>query len=418
MAIDSKKWVITGLFACGFLFVFTETLLSPFYPQFFANVFNIENVAITGYYMAACRITVMICAPLWGLLARRWDPIVLLITSQTGAAVLTAVLSFSQNVEQFFLFSVLLLMFKSSYLLFYTVLIGFQQQKQEAVGQAVGGVHLILHTAMILSTILSSLVITTDDPLSLFIFASILDLVQVAICLYILRSKTYKNQKEKAVVQQKQVSSSSSKASESLKRWGTLLVTVFCFHLAINLVRPFFTKYVMSDDSLALNSIWSGVAYLLPSLMAFAVFPFIRKLCSDTAIARTFAISSSILIASLYAQAIVTDSTMLMLARASYGIALVLTTACLDIRIFTFRQDSNLHFNYGLAVAVQNLSLLLAPLIASTVVSQWFITAPFYIAMAVFVVGWFIGIKKLFFVNGEAISESDESKDNEIIKSV
>jgi len=404
----SKRWITSGLLACGFLFVFTETLLSPFYPQFFAQVFNIENVTITGYYMAACRITVMICAPLWGLLARRFDPIALLIFSQTGAAILTAVLSLSQNIEQFFLFSILLLIFKSSYLLFYTVLIGFQQQKQETVGQVVGGVHLVLHSAMILSTILSSLVITTDDPLSLFIFASILDLVQVAICLYIFNSSAYKTHRKPS--DQIPNGAAAAKPSDSLKRWGTLLVTVFCFHFAINIVRPFFTQYLMSNNALAMDSVWSGGAYLLPSLMALVVFPFIRKLCSDVILAKTFAISSIILILSLYAQAIAGNTAALMLARALYGVALVLTTACLDIRLFTFRQDRNLHFNYGLAVAVQNLSLLLAPLIASLVVSHWFITAPFYIAMAVFVVGWIIGIKKLFHVNPKV------NDDNKLIK--
>ena len=107
-----------ALYACGFMFIFTETLLSPFYPQFFAKVFNLDDAYITGEFMAMCRLVVIFSAPLWGVLARYFDPVKLLIVGQILAAVLTAAIAWVQTIQEFYVLTVFLLIFKSSYLLF------------------------------------------------------------------------------------------------------------------------------------------------------------------------------------------------------------------------------------------------------------------------------------------------------------
>lgn len=48
-----------------------DTMLLPFYPQFFELEFNTSSPQHVGLYIAACCVTVMICFPLWARLARR-----------------------------------------------------------------------------------------------------------------------------------------------------------------------------------------------------------------------------------------------------------------------------------------------------------------------------------------------------------
>ncbi|MNW13878.1 hypothetical protein D3C71_2119390 [compost metagenome] len=56
-----------------FLGLFTEVLLSPYYPQFFHQVFGIEDYSYTGLYLFVCRLTVVLCSPLWGWLTRKLE---------------------------------------------------------------------------------------------------------------------------------------------------------------------------------------------------------------------------------------------------------------------------------------------------------------------------------------------------------
>ena len=45
--------------------VVADTMLLPFYPQFFAEEFGNSSPEHVGFYIAACCFTVMIALPLW-----------------------------------------------------------------------------------------------------------------------------------------------------------------------------------------------------------------------------------------------------------------------------------------------------------------------------------------------------------------
>lgn len=51
--------------------VVADTMLLPFYPQFFAEEFGNSSPEHVGFYIAACCFTVMIALPLWAKVARR-----------------------------------------------------------------------------------------------------------------------------------------------------------------------------------------------------------------------------------------------------------------------------------------------------------------------------------------------------------
>jgi MFS family permease len=96
----SLRLTCSTLFLCIFLGLFTEVLLSPFYPQFFRKVFGVEDLSYTGYYIFICRLTVIAISPLWGLLARWIEVKWLLYCGQAGAAIMTALMATANSAEQ------------------------------------------------------------------------------------------------------------------------------------------------------------------------------------------------------------------------------------------------------------------------------------------------------------------------------
>ena len=391
-----------ALYACGFMFIFTETLLSPFYPQFFAKVFNLDDAYTTGEFMAMCRLVVIFSAPLWGGLARHFDPIKLLIVGQVLAAVLTAAIAWVQTIQEFYVLTVFLLVFKSSYLLFYTLLIDINSGKNEdPLSKTVGWVQVIMHTAIVSSTLVSAWVIQVDNPLDLFLYAAIIDVVQVLACIYVLMNRP------KPVVKNK-ISDVKEKSAINIWFVFSLVSIIFCFHLAVNAIRPFFTQF--SQVQLNLSEFDSAIAYLLPSLMVLVAMPFIRRICTPDHIKRVLLISLSVLVVSSVLQFIAQTYTQLLLARCVLGVSLIMAMAAIDIFIFKVSDKRNLHFNYSLSIAVQNIALFIAPITAAGIVTQSSIDMPFVFSAAVYAlcllitVFAFINIKKTQFYSKEVVA--------------
>ena len=63
-----------------------DTLLLPFYPQFFASEFAISNATLIGLFVANCCITVMLALPLWAKVAKKYNELTLWLVTQVVAA--------------------------------------------------------------------------------------------------------------------------------------------------------------------------------------------------------------------------------------------------------------------------------------------------------------------------------------------
>ena len=172
------------LLLCGFLFVFTETLLSPFYPQFFAQVFGVTDPGMAGEFVTLCRLSVLLCAPLWGLMTRWVSPLKILIFTQSTAAVITFFMAQASTLKAFVILSVLLMAFKSSYFLFYSLLVELGGQAKNL--QSVASVQLVVHLALIASSLGSVWVINSVNPLAMFQLIALLDVIQVGLCYWVL----------------------------------------------------------------------------------------------------------------------------------------------------------------------------------------------------------------------------------------
>lgn len=381
------------LLVCGFLFVFTETILSPFYPQFFGQVFGVKDLALTGQYVALCRLTVLLSAPIWGFIARRYDPLKLLIIGQSVAAAVTLLLSQASNLSVFLVLSVLLLLFKSSYFLFYSLLIELQGKKKQA--STVGQVQLVVHAALIASALASAWVLELTNPLQMFVVVAMLDLLQVGLCVLVLRHR-----RQTATLLQAKTSSAQPPITSSINdadiavtpatqsAWTARTIMaygllVLGFSIAINSVRPYLTAY--SSEVLAVDRLSSAYLYLIPSVMAFVVFPILHtQWVKRIQVQQAYALMLVLLTLSLAWQALAQGFYELVAARMLFGFSMLFGQALLEMYLFANAEHSP-HWYFSLASTVQHAGQLLAPLLAAWVVLVWGLAAPFWLAALILV---------------------------------
>ncbi|BAY37570.1 hypothetical protein NIES2111_19090 [Nostoc sp. NIES-2111] len=364
--------LISGaLFLCVFLSIFNEVLLSPFYPQFFRKVFGVTDLAYTGYYIFICRLTVVLAAPVWGILSRRFEVKNLLYVGQLGTAVMTALMGTSTSAEQFLLYTILLLLCKSSYLLVYPLIIQLGGEEKRA---AIAGTYqAVFHGAIIIATIVGAFMVNIDTPLILFYGIAAADIVQLAICAYMLRGVSTQRHEQQA---------DNQIVPNQIGYVITIGIVILTFQLANNLVRPFFTEYVTAAP-LNVNLLTSSLLFLIPSVMAIAALPYIRQACRPERLNTIYLGGLSLLIISLGVQGLSFNLPLLILARIVYGFFLAVTQATLELQIFNQSTAKHLHFNYSLVTAFANIGHLGAPLLASWLVNTQNLASPFIAATVI-----------------------------------
>ena len=375
-----QHFVSFALFLCVFLAVFNEVLLSPFYPQFFRKVFGVEDLAYTGYYIFICRLTVVFCAPIWGILSRNIEVKYLLYIGQAGAAMMTALMGTSNSASQFLVYTVILLLFKSSYLLVYPLII---QLAGEAKRSTIAGTYqAVFHGAIVAGTVAGAGMVNFQSPLRLFYLIAVADVVQLIICIYILQGVSTRKE-------DKQNSENSPAVKNQLGFIIAIGMVILSFQLANNLVRPYFTEYV-TTNFININLLTSSLLFLIPSIMAIAALPYIRKACKPKKLPSIYLVGICLLVTSLFFQGWTQNIVGLILARVVYGFCLAVTQAALELQLFNSSASNRLHFNYSLTTSFANVGHLAAPLMASGLVNNYSLAMPFVAAGV-------IGCVNLFF---------------------
>nr|WP_269669536.1 MFS transporter [Paenibacillus sp. GSMTC-2017] len=361
------------MLACVFLSIFGEVMLSPFYPQFFQKVFHIDDLSYTGFYIFVCRLTVVLCSPLWGLLTRKFCVKRLLLIGQGGTAICTALLATASSAEQFVMLTVLLLLFKSSYMLVYPLLIEVAGPENKA--PSAGSYHAVYHTAIIFSSIAGVGMINMANPLVLFYWVGVTDILQLLLCWFVLRGVTLKKKVEKQAVLHKDKGSRKYADKLPLIYLG---ITLLGFHLAVNMVRPYFTIFTGEYWQLSLTE--QSILYFLPNAIAVFSFVLVQKMCAPQRLRATLMIGLSLLAVTLALQGIEGSIVSLIASRCMFGVFLILSQAALEVVVFSTSSSDKLHMNYSFIVSFQNIGQLLAPLLASAIVINSGYGSPFYVA--------------------------------------
>ncbi|MBO8164007.1 MAG: MFS transporter [Brevibacillus sp.] len=392
LQVTRAQYVLLG---CMFLGLFTEVLLSPFYPQFFRKVFGIEDYAYTGFYIFVCRLTVVLCSPLWGFLSRRFDPKYLLFVGQAGTAVLTALMATASSAGQFLAITVVLLFFKSSYMLIYPLIVRLGGGRNNAATAAT--VHAVYHTAIILSTLAGAWMMDLHRPLAVFYIAALADAVQLAFCVWALREAGEEG-------------TGAVEKSESAGRWNPFLLVLgllfFTITVAHHMTRPFFTRYTEQVFDVTIDT--ASFLFLIPSLMAVAAMPLIRRLCVPERLKSVGVSGGVAMVAGLYLQGTAESAALLVVGRMVYGVFLAITMAALDVIMFNRESGQRLPFHFSVIVSFQTVGELISPLLASALVEAAGLAAPLTAAAAICLVNVLLF---LFFMKqqGTAIQAPVES---------
>jgi DHA1 family multidrug resistance protein-like MFS transporter len=368
----SFRVIQIALFFSIFYFVLTEVALSPFYPQFFDKVFGIKDLQYTAFYIFVARLTVVIAAPIWGLLARRYEVKHLLYIGQWISATMLLGMASSTSANQFLIFTIFLLIGKSSFLLIYPLLIQLNGVARNS--SIAGKYHAMFHLAIILGTLVGALVLELEAPLTLFYALAVLDVFLWLLCFLVLRGvPTGKREEGK-----RKVIVASEKQFGFLVAIGLVIVT---FHIANNMIRPYFTTYTIDDFSLSV--VESSIFFILPSFLAIIAYPFIKKVCVPERLSSVYIFASFILMMSLVMQGMTNSIVILLVGRVLYGFFLAIAQASLELYLFQHSSENRLHMNYTIATSFQNGGLLAAPLLASAAVASYGLHAPLVIAAVI-----------------------------------
>lgn len=117
-----------GLILLTLVSVVADTMLLPFYPQFFAREFGNTSPEHVGFYIAACCFTVMVALPLWAKLARRINEFHIWVVTQIAAGSLGIAAYFTESLLHFWVITQTMLVFKASYLLIYPMVMRLEEK--------------------------------------------------------------------------------------------------------------------------------------------------------------------------------------------------------------------------------------------------------------------------------------------------
>lgn len=368
--LRSRTGMQAALLGCMFLGLFTEVLLSPYYPQFFHQVFGIEDYSYTGFYLFVCRLTVVLCSPLWGWLTRKVEAKRLLLVGQVGTALSTALLAQADSATEFLILTVCLLIFKSSYMLIYPIIMELSDNGAQAGSAA--KFHAVHHTAVLIAALVGAHMLQMEHPLTLFYGAAIADVIQLIVCVVVLWG--WKSASKRAA---RRESEGSKRLLSNLLHDRTILTLGLLFltlTIVNQVVRPFFTPYVEKDFGLSTDL--AGMLFLLPHVCALILLPFLRSLTKPDRLHIAYTVGVGAMAVGLIIQGMTEGIGGLIAGRMLYGMFLAITMAVLDVILFQREQGASAAIAFSVMVSFQTAGELLSPLIASFLSIQVGLNSP------------------------------------------
>ena len=334
------------VFICLFMTMTSEVLLSPFYPQYFTNAFHVDGVAMTSFFIICCRIVVIVMTPLWGMLLKKWKVQHIIAASLLMTALIKVILSEVSTFYGFLATSLVLLLFQSSLYLLYPYLVGHMKKGQKKASAATTYVF-IVHTAIIVASLFGSTVIAWEMPLNVYQYFALIDMV-LAVWLLTRKALPLKAEKTPSI----------QSINEPIFFY---LLAIFFFYLGHNVIRPYFTLF--THETYGMSSQGSALLYAMPSIMAIVLKLTVpTKLLNGNVIPLFYGITgASVLVLCL--QAYADHLSVFIISRILYGAGFYLSMVILDIYLFRKSKEAAAYY-YSWLIAVQNIALLIAPILA------------------------------------------------------
>lgn len=375
--------------------VVSDYLLHPFYPQFFEARFGITDPKYVGYYFGAICFMVMIAFPFWAYISKKRAELNILVYTQFIAGLLALYCYWTTSFNVFLAVSLVMILFKSSYLLVYPYLLKVITKEEHP--SAIGLLSVVVHLGGILGAVIGGLTVDLIDASYIFLFMALGDFIQMGMTIYLLKSKRYNT---KYVVESDDENREENKLIPKTFILKIGLVTMVLYFSDF-LIRPFFSTY-WESISVYDSKLISGSIYAIPGFVALFVLWANEKFLKN----KPYQNIVSILIigaVGMFLQGIPMQ-TMVIVGRIIYGWAIFKSVVQFDILLFELSTPDSYALDYSKVHFFQNLGVLISSFLIGIVVEQYGIQIPFSIALGGFLLS--LGMYYLLFkVNFKAVEK-------------
>ncbi len=355
--------------------VVSDYLLHPFYPQFFEARFGVTDPEWVGYYFAAICFMVMIAFPFWAYVSKKVAELNILVYTQFIAGLLALYCYWTTSYINFWVVSLIMILFKGSYLLVYPYILRIITKKEHS--GTIGLLSVVVHLGGILGAVIGGFTVDLIDASYIFLIMAAGDFIQMGMSAYVLRSKRYNTARTKETVEE-------ITANKKMIQKGFILkigITTLLLYASGFITRPFFStywEYITANSS----TLFSGAVYALPGFVALLVlwWDIKRKGTKSSGIAIPLCMG----IIGLLVQGIPIPF-LVILGRILYGWAVFRAIVRFDVLLFESSTPETYAMDYSKVHFFQNLGVLISSFLVGILVDLYGLVIPFKIACIGFV---------------------------------
>jgi len=360
--------------------VMADTMLLPFYPQFFAVAFNMHSPEHVGFYIAACCLTVMTAFPLWAKVAKHFNELHIWVYTQIIAGALGIYCYFTSDLVEFWIASQIMLIFKASYLLIYPFVMRLEEKDQQ-LGM-VGLFSVLMHFGGIGGALLGGLTLQWFDAKNIYLIMAASDALQVLVCLYLIFKLNIplrvKLTQPVAVAEPEKTDSS---GQHFILKLG--IITAL-FYFSAFLIRPFFANYWQAISQWN-SEVLTALVYAIPAGIALLCLLLSYKFSSNKSNFQIIAQALCICMLGLFLQGS-QESWMVILGRCIFGFSMYQVSVRLEVFLFNVSQPENYGRDYSKIHIFQNVGIILASFSTGYLAKTLDANMPFFLAMGGFFV--------------------------------
>lgn len=355
--------------------VISDAILIAFYPQFFKISYGVTSPVHVGAYIAAISIAVMCTLPFWARVAKRVEPMHLLLYTQCAAGTLCVLSAWAETVVIFWVLSMLMFMFKSSYLLMFPYLM--RLEKADTHASTIGLLSVVIHIGGIFGAMAGGLALQQFGPSTALWMMAAGDFAQMAICTWLIRSgKVVKVLDKAESADEEKAPAPRSRALGAILKLSLLMLL---FDFSAYLVRPFFSVY-WETVTRQHNQVLTGLVFAIPGVVALAALLINKRSTQRGRKLLDHTLGNLLLgAAGLLLQA-APSAPLILLGRCLYGWALFQVIVKLEVTLFKVSVPEAYAKDFSIANFFQNLGVLLSSFGAGYIVDSIGIELTFMLA--------------------------------------
>lgn len=351
--------------------VVSDSMLIPFYPQFFKAAFSVTDPQHVGLYLAASCFAVMFAFPAWAHVAKKIPALQLLIYTQLAAGILSVMCYWAESILVFWVISLSMIVFKGSYLLIYPFIMTLEDKTRH--GGTIGLLSVIVHFGAILGALLGGLVLELYEPRQAFLVMAVGDFLQMAVCMALVRQE--KREVQSGTAEPEMPGTAELPVPANNRFLYKLSFIMLIFYFSAYLIRPFFAVY-WESISVFKGEIAAGIVFSVPAFMALLALWFNHRQGSredayDRIIPAFLWGSLGLLLQAAPYEVVV------FIGRCVFGWALFQSTVYLDLLVFKLSTPQSYATDFSIIHFFQNLGVLIASYAAGWMVSVYGLPAPF-----------------------------------------